>query len=270
MKVTATVLGAFALLPALSIQHAAIMPPAPDRALHANSSSTPEGCKKLASDKGWPADSEWKSAFPGVYKKLRGTQGPDWMVQAKSVADVQKAVNFARENNVRLTVISTGHDFGGRNTGRSGLRLDLGSLREPTVFSNTWNCGESLKPMTPAGKVVHEVETCKVKKMGKRSLSNTIPQRNHDFKFFEKRDGFDCGRILDLHKKRQMDGMADMTDMVPTEVPPYNVINHGGKPAYARVSGGMYNELFFTQADKSGLMTAGAQHGVSFSRIRAS
>ena len=36
-----------------------------------------------------------------------------------------------------------------------------------------------------------------------------------------------------------------------------------GKQAYARVSAAMYNELFYTQADKSELMTVGAQHGVS-------
>ena len=95
-------------------QHSAILPPTPDKALRANSSTTPAGCKKLASDNGWPADSLWKSTFPGVFRKLRGTQGPDWMVQARTVADVQKAVNFAREQNVRLTIISTGHDFHGR------------------------------------------------------------------------------------------------------------------------------------------------------------
>jgi hypothetical protein len=112
MKVLSiALLGVLSLLPALSHGHSAIMPPAPDKALHANSSTTPAGCKKLSSDKGWPADSVWTSTFPGVYKKLRGTKGPDWMVQAKSVEDVQKAVNFAREQKVRLTIISTGHDF---------------------------------------------------------------------------------------------------------------------------------------------------------------
>jgi hypothetical protein len=35
-----------------------------------------------------------------------------------------------------------------------------------------------------------------------------------------------------------------------------------GKVGYARISGAMYNELFFDQADKSGYMTLGAQHGV--------
>ena len=86
----------------------------PDRALTPNTTVAPAGCKLLPSDKGWPADEVWRQTFPGVYKKLKGTVGPDWYFQVKSVEDVQKGVNFAREHNVRLTIISTGHDFMGR------------------------------------------------------------------------------------------------------------------------------------------------------------
>jgi hypothetical protein len=107
-------LTAVALFARLSVQHTAILPPFPDKALKANTSEAPAGCRYLPSDKGWPSDDMWKANFPGVFKKLRGTVGPDWMVQAQSVADVQKAVNFAREHNVRLTVITTGHDFHAR------------------------------------------------------------------------------------------------------------------------------------------------------------
>lgn len=92
-----------------TVAHTAILPPFPDKALTANSSEAPAGCKFLPSDKGWPTDHVWKTNFPGIFKKLKGTVGPDWMVQAKNVADVQKVVNFAREHNVRLTIITTGH-----------------------------------------------------------------------------------------------------------------------------------------------------------------
>jgi hypothetical protein len=37
------------------------------------------------------------------------------------VADVQKTFAFVREHNVRLTVISTGHDF----LGRSGISVAI-------------------------------------------------------------------------------------------------------------------------------------------------
>jgi hypothetical protein len=105
---------ALALFVGLSTQHTAILPPFPDKALKPNTSEAPAGCRYLSSDKGWPSDEVWKTNFPGVFKKLRGTVGPDWMIQAQTVADVQKAVNFAREHNIRVTVISTGHDFHAR------------------------------------------------------------------------------------------------------------------------------------------------------------
>lgn len=103
-----------ALLAAPALGHTAIKPPSPDRALTPNSVDTPAGCKALLSDKQWPADAVWRKAFPGVFRKLKGTEAPDYMVQAKSVQDVQNVVNFARDHNVRLTIITTGHDFGGR------------------------------------------------------------------------------------------------------------------------------------------------------------
>jgi hypothetical protein len=133
----------------------------------------------------------------------------------------------------------------------------MGSMREPTVFSNEWKCGEALKPTTKEGKVVDEVLSCRAPK-NKRSV---IPGREHDFNFFEKREGYDCNSIMSI-KKRQMEGMGHG---YPSSIPTHNVIQPiPGKQAYARVSGGMYNEMFYQQAADSGLMTLGAQHGVSF------
>ena len=114
MKSSLSALVGVALLVGESLQHTAILPPFPDKALLPNTTTAPEGCKFLPSDRGFPGDALWRSTFPGIFKKLKGTYGPDWMAQAKTVADVQKAVNFAREHNVRLSIISTGHDFHGR------------------------------------------------------------------------------------------------------------------------------------------------------------
>ena len=144
---------------------------------------------------------------------------------------------------------------------RSGLRLDMAAIREPTVFATEWKCGDTLKPKNSQGKVVHNVQACKVPKV-KRSMSMNVPHRNHEYRFFEKRDGFDCNELTTL-KKRQHDMGSTEAHGAPQEISQYNIIKpNPGQPAYARVSAGMYNELFFTQADKSGLMTVGAQHGV--------
>lgn len=97
-----------------ALGHVAIKPPSPDKALTPNSSAAPPGCKLLASDKGFPADDVWLKEFPNAFKKMKGTEGPDWWIQPQKIEDVQKAVNFAREHNVRLSVITSGHDFHGR------------------------------------------------------------------------------------------------------------------------------------------------------------
>jgi hypothetical protein len=92
----------------------AMMPPSPDKILTPNSTDPGAGCKLLASDKGFPEKDVWLKALPGVIPKTPGTFGPDYTVKALNVADVQKAVNFARDHNVRLSILNSGHDFMGR------------------------------------------------------------------------------------------------------------------------------------------------------------
>jgi hypothetical protein len=139
----------------------------------------------------------------------------------------------------------------------------MASMREPTVFSNEWKCGDSLKPATRSGKVLDfdQIVSCKVSKNKDRPSS--IVGRDHEFHFFEKRDGMDCDDHIAL-KKRQMGGMEEGMPMGmggQSSLSSHNVIQPTGHHAYARVAGGMYNELFYTQAADSGLMTLGAQHG---------
>ncbi|KAH4071961.1 hypothetical protein HBI24_061240 [Parastagonospora nodorum] len=48
---------------------------------------------------------------------------PAYVVNASSVRDVQLAINFARNNYIRLTIKNTGHDWIGRNTGGGALQV---------------------------------------------------------------------------------------------------------------------------------------------------
>ncbi|KAF7681238.1 fad fmn-containing isoamyl alcohol oxidase-like protein [Alternaria burnsii] len=48
---------------------------------------------------------------------------PAYVVNVTTTKDVQMAVNFARNNNIRLTIKNTGHDFLGRNTGGGALQV---------------------------------------------------------------------------------------------------------------------------------------------------
>jgi hypothetical protein len=95
----------------------------------------PAGCRLIHTDQGFPSDAEFKAALPGVFKRPavapKGDEGnvhPDYRLRAMSYADVQKAVDFARTRNIRLTVINSGHDFLGRNDAPSGLSLDVSLL----------------------------------------------------------------------------------------------------------------------------------------------
>ncbi|CAI6340144.1 unnamed protein product [Periconia digitata] len=48
---------------------------------------------------------------------------PAYVVNASTVKHIQLAVNFARNNNIRVTIKNTGHDFIGRNTGGGALQI---------------------------------------------------------------------------------------------------------------------------------------------------
>lgn len=78
--------------------------------------TTPEGCKVLSSDSNWPAPDEWTSALAGVTPREANPEvtRPDYHLAVEDFASVQAAINFTAENNIRLTLVNSGHDFLGR------------------------------------------------------------------------------------------------------------------------------------------------------------
>lgn len=90
--------------------------------------TAPAGCRKLNTDTDWPTQAQWEAALPGVVATNGSDEHgslPDYRLQARSVEDVQAAVRFAREHNVRLSVLTTGHDQLQRSDAGSGLLIDL-------------------------------------------------------------------------------------------------------------------------------------------------
>jgi hypothetical protein len=86
---------------------------------------------------------------------------------------------------------------------RSGLRVDLGAFIEPTVFSNEWTCGKTLKPTTSSGRTVEDVIACKVPSE-KRNVGRAIPGRGFDWHFFEKRsENDDCETLVAAKLKKR-------------------------------------------------------------------
>lgn len=73
----------------------------------------PASCKLLSTDPAWPAAAIWRQAMPEVEKF--GDKGakkhPNWRLDATSVEEVVAAVKFAANNNIRLSILNSGHDF---------------------------------------------------------------------------------------------------------------------------------------------------------------
>jgi hypothetical protein len=106
-------------------------------------------CKKLPGDPDWPTPDAWSKALPGVIP--RGPQDPkvkrpDYQLIVTNVSQVQAAVKFAVDNNLRLSILNSAHDFVGRfvlqsmntandadnearNDAPSGLSLMVGNLK---------------------------------------------------------------------------------------------------------------------------------------------
>ncbi|RDW77662.1 hypothetical protein BP6252_05715 [Coleophoma cylindrospora] len=61
---------------------------------------------------------------------------PYYAVNVSTVAQVQLAVNFARNANLRLVIKNTGHDFSGKSGGAGALSIWTHNLKEVTYFAN--------------------------------------------------------------------------------------------------------------------------------------
>lgn len=86
-------------------------------------------------------NSQWASGFscpPTLYPNSTCTQGgwPAYVVNATSTRHIQLAVNFARNNNIRLVIKNTGHDFNGKNIGGGALSIWTHNLKGITYHTN--------------------------------------------------------------------------------------------------------------------------------------
>lgn len=61
---------------------------------------------------------------------------PVYVVNATNVAQIQLAVNLARNLNLRLVVKNTGHDFNGRSAGADSLSIWMNSWKDVQFYEN--------------------------------------------------------------------------------------------------------------------------------------
>lgn len=63
----------------------------------------------------------------------RFVERPGLIVQALSEADVARSLGLANRHDIRVSIISTGHDYDGRNSGNGTLQISLRNLRHLNV-----------------------------------------------------------------------------------------------------------------------------------------
>ncbi|KAF1992567.1 FAD-binding domain-containing protein [Aulographum hederae CBS 113979] len=140
---------------------AAAAPEVPAAPIEPGTGSTPTDCRVLHTDKEWPAPDAWSKAVPDIAQSKISADGkelhPDYTLIAKSVEDVQNGVKFAKANNLRLTVINSGHDYLGRNDAPSGLRIDTSQLSGIKV-SPSFTPSEKGMPAAGSGKTANVVQ----------------------------------------------------------------------------------------------------------------
>lgn len=61
---------------------------------------------------------------------------PSYVVNVTNVAQIQLAVNFARNANLRLVIKNKGHDFNAKSTGGGGLSIYTNYLRDIRFIPN--------------------------------------------------------------------------------------------------------------------------------------
>jgi FAD/FMN-containing dehydrogenase len=61
---------------------------------------------------------------------------PVYVVDARNARDIQAAVNFARNMNIRLVIKNTGHDFHGKASGFGSLSIRTHALKDIAVIKN--------------------------------------------------------------------------------------------------------------------------------------
>ncbi|KAF2004791.1 isoamyl alcohol oxidase [Amniculicola lignicola CBS 123094] len=61
---------------------------------------------------------------------------PEYVIMAKAKEHIKAGVDFARENNLRLVIRNTGHDFMGRSTGFGSLAINTHSFKSVAFTKN--------------------------------------------------------------------------------------------------------------------------------------
>jgi FAD/FMN-containing dehydrogenase len=76
---------------------------------------------------------EYSEAWGNNWNQLRPERYPDIIIQVASDLDVVEAVNFARENGLKVAVRGGGHAWCGTPLRKGGMLIDLSRLNQVKI-----------------------------------------------------------------------------------------------------------------------------------------
>lgn len=88
---------------------------------------------------------------------------PQFSVNVTNVAQIQLAVNIARELNLRLVIKNTGHDFGAKSTGMGALNIWTHHLKDHKFYEK-FNASSYTGPAIKLGAGIQVFEANKIAK----------------------------------------------------------------------------------------------------------
>jgi hypothetical protein len=97
---------------------------------------------------------------PTIYDSGTCTVGgsPSYVINAKTVSDIQSGINFARNDWLRLVVKNTGHDFAGKSTGHGAFSIWTHGLKDMQYFDSYVDDSGYKGPAIKAGAGVQAFE----------------------------------------------------------------------------------------------------------------
>ncbi|KYG41232.1 hypothetical protein M433DRAFT_8115 [Acidomyces richmondensis BFW] len=114
---------------------------------------------------------------PDIYNHTYCTQGgyPLYVIKATNVAQMQLAVNFARNTGIRLVIRNTGHDFSGKSGGAGALSVWTGNLGDIAYIADYKNANYSGAAFKVAAGVQDYAMYAAASEFGKVTLGGECP-----------------------------------------------------------------------------------------------
>ncbi|XP_013421321.1 FAD-linked oxidoreductase ZEB1 [Lingula anatina] len=108
-------------------------------------------CRTIYGECVLPGEPFYRNATIGTIQPERWVANPGLIIYIITLQDIQKSVIFASRFNIRISVITSGHDFIGRNTADGSLQINLSRLKYLFVDLNDASSDTGMSCVTDVG-----------------------------------------------------------------------------------------------------------------------